>query len=215
MGDSNSTLQLVAREGDVAPDVADGARFANFFATGSRIGLNSAGTLAFFNKLVGAGVDTTNDGAIWLGLPNALQLIAREADPAPGLPQGVSFDTLTDPKLSAAGQVAFRATVIGTGVTTDNDTGIWVMNPGGTLDLLAREGDLFDVDDGPGTDLRTIAFLSFPSNGVGETLDPLNRVAFQASFTDGSSGIFVASVPEPAGIVAVSGAALCLRRRRR
>ena len=89
------------------------------------------------------------------------------------------------------------------------------MQNGGGLGLLVREGDLIDVDDGPGVDLRTVTSLSIPNNEVGAAVGQLNRVVFQATFTDGSSGVFVANIiPEPTGLAFLGGlGALMLRRR--
>jgi hypothetical protein len=40
--------------------------------------------------------------------------------------------------------VAFQATVVGAGVTTSNDGGIWVQGLDGTLRLAAREGSTLE-----------------------------------------------------------------------
>ncbi len=75
--------------------------------------------------------------------------------------------------------------------------------------LVAREGDLLDIDDGPSTDFRTIDFLDFfadTGNGDGRRsgFNDLGQLAFLASFTDGTSGIFVSdlvAIPEPTSLV--------------
>ena len=66
-----------------------------------------------------------------------------------------------------------------------------------------REGELFDVGGG---DLRVIDRLSFSS---GSGFNDARQVAFQASFTDGSNGVFVTLVPEPGCGAVVAAAVAC------
>ena len=114
----------------------------------------------------------------------------------------VSF--LSEPLLNNEGQAAFRGFLTGPG--EDNNTaGIWAENLQGVLTLIARGGDLLDADDGPGTDFRTINNLSLSSAsdayGPVNGFNDLGQLAFTASFTDGTSGVFVSNlvaVPEPA-----------------
>jgi len=61
------------------------------------------------------------------------------------------------------------------------------------LTLIAREGDLLDVDDGPDIDFRTISELDFVDNSGNEDgrssgFNDLEQIAFRALFTDGTSG---------------------------
>jgi len=143
-----------------------------------------------------------------------LALVAREGNQAPGTPEGVFFRSLSTPALNNAGQTAFSGFLAGTGVDGSNDRGIWAEDLQGVLTLIARTGDLLDVDDGLGTDFRTIRFLSFAGgtgNGDGRNrgFNDLGQFAFSATFTDGTSGVFVSNlvaVPEPtAWVLAVAG----------
>ena len=76
------------------------------------------------------------------------------------------------------------------------------------LTLIAREGDLLDVDDGPRTDFRKVSFLNFNRPNrlrIARTsgFNDLGQVAFRATFTDGTSGVFVSNlvaVPEPSSL---------------
>jgi hypothetical protein len=115
---------------------------------------------------------------------------------------------LNTPALNSGGRLAFMNTLKsgGGGVTIDNYVGIWAEDIDGVLRLIARTGDVVDVDDGPLADLRTISELSFIAAGNEDDGWPTGfnargDVAYFAAFTDGSAGVFVSSlaaVPEAA-----------------
>lgn len=191
-----SGLALVARSGDPAPGTPDGVNFGNF----SDPVLNGAGQIAFRGGLTGTGVTQANDGGIWFeGGELGLALIAREGDNAPGTPNGVNFSHFSAPVLNGAGQTAFTGSLTGS-VNSSNDRGIWATAPDGQLHLIARTGDLFNVSNDPLTpDPRTIRSLSLTASSAGQAarqtvFNDAGQLAFSAGFTDGSSGIFVATI---------------------
>lgn len=194
---------LVARAGDPAPDTASGVNYGGLIPL-SDITLNDAGDIAFRASLTGPGVDFTNDRAIYsdvLGTSGSPGLVARTGDPAPGTALGVNYSFLFTPRLNDAGQLAFFADLIGTGVDSTNDTGIWATDTNGVLSLIVREGDSLNVNNDPSiNDLRIVSYLS----AVSTAFNDHGQLAFRATFTDGSSGIFIANtagrmtlVPEP------------------
>ena len=167
-------------------------------------------------------VDETNNRGIWSERGGSgLALVARSGNEAPGTPEGVLFSRFGTsgikfdiPALNNAGQTAFVGRLTGPGVDVTNNRGIWAEDQQGVLTLIAREGDLLDVDDGLGTDFRTISSLSFDvglgrGGGHMSGFNDLGQIAFGAVFTDGTRGVFVsnlAAVPEPAGwVLAVAG----------
>jgi hypothetical protein len=112
------------------------------------------------------------------------------------------------PAINNAGQVAFTATlVIGGSVTMANDRGLWAGSPG-NVSLVAREGDVIDLDPGPGELLRTIQSFSF-ANGLSVSggtnfssadaaFNDAGQIAWQAQFTAASGGgtaIFLTTLP--------------------
>jgi hypothetical protein len=209
-------LQLLARKGDPAPGGPAGSTLNLSFTAAP---LNRAGQAAFRAGLVGGGVTTANDTAIWTGTPGSLQMVAREGDPAPGTPAGVTFGDLGTSltALNGSGQVAFRALLAGPGVDTSNDRGIFA-GPPGALQLIAREGQTIDLGGG---DLRTIAdnglfaYLNHGSeDGQHQSFNDAGQLAFLAQFTDGSRAILVATIPEPLGLAFAAAAGLLLLRRR-
>jgi len=210
-----SGLALINLAGDAAPGTT-----INFMSLGSPL-LNNAGQMAFRGR-VATNSSLTSDGIWSEGGGDGLALIARGGNIAPGTTENLAhFRDLT---LNNAGQTAFTGILDIGGL---NRSGIWAEDPSGVLTLIARVGDIIDVDDGPGTDLRTINFLSFSSNtgngdGRPRGFNDRGQLAFSARFTDGSSGIFISNlvaIPEPStlllGMFAFAGLLATQRRRRK
>ena len=183
--DVGGTLSLVAREGDAAPGAGDGVSFASL---PSELSLNDQGQIAFVARLTG-----TNDDVIFSDVGGTLSLVAREGDAAPGAGAGVSFSGFGNLQLNNQDEIAFSASVRGTGVTVANNEGIFLQSDG-MLSLLVREGDIIDLGDG---DLATIIALSFGSLGR-NAFNDFGQIAFDAELSDGRTGIFLGS---PDGIV--------------
>src|SRR5205814_2368973 len=89
--------------------------------------------------LTGSGVTTNNDLAIWSGTPGSLKMAVRKGDAAAGAALGVKYGLLGDPALNNVGQLAFKSSLTGSGVSTGNDQGIWVGSPG-AITLAGRKG---------------------------------------------------------------------------
>ena len=105
---------------------------------------------------------------------------------------GLTFNALGVPALNASGELAFEAIL----ASTFGPRGIWAGRPN-DLALIVLTGDQLEVAPG---DFRTVTFLGTVTNSGNEDgrLSSFNddaQVAFRAIFSDGSSGIFVASPP--------------------
>jgi hypothetical protein len=129
--DASGTLDLVAREGDLAPDTPDGVRFIRF----EDWKLNAGGTVAFHAHWTGSGNDR-NEG-IWKTSPAGLELVARTDVPAPDfLPQtdigGVYFLRMND-----AGDVAFGGVI---GPAGGAGMGANWLSRNGSVETLMVEG---------------------------------------------------------------------------
>jgi cysteine-rich repeat protein len=153
--------QLVARAGNAAPGTPAGVVFGGF----QDVVLDDAGDVAFVATLTGPGVSPANDRGIWSDR-GALEMLARTGSPARGAP-GLIFGAFSGgPSLNAVGQLLVPAVLqIGPGgVTAATDTGLWLSDTVGTLQLLVREGDSLDVAPG---DAALVTALGAPVGQVG------------------------------------------------
>ncbi|MEM6853104.1 MAG: choice-of-anchor tandem repeat NxxGxxAF-containing protein [Planctomycetota bacterium] len=207
---------------------------------------NAAGDLAFRSALSspsGVGVTTENDTALFrttdvIGSP--LELVYREGDPAPAQIDGAVFGTKM-PRSPGDNGLAYIAAMNGVGdfifvsdlrgseggpvLDDTNDRALFASIAGEVLPIL-REGDSIEVELAGGIlESRTIAdlfvgFVGANEGGEGDTgflvFNDGGQLLLEVPFTDGSSGLFVYQVPEPAAGVLL-GIAVCWvagRRRR-
>lgn len=181
-----------------APLPAPGVSFGSF----SDPFLMGNDQVTFVAGLAGSGVNSGNDGSIWRGMPGMLQVVLREGDSAPGTPTGVSFSGFGQSGIAAnsAGQIIIRSTLTGIGVDTSNNLGIWMSDPALGLVMLARKGTPFEV--APGIMKTPNDFFIYTQTGGQDGrptgLMDVDQFAFRAQFDDGTSGVFIATVPEPA-----------------
>jgi hypothetical protein len=190
-------LTLLARRGEHPPGTPSGVTYDAFFGWPA---LNVAGQTLFGAILMGNGVDASNDRALFLSDEMGIEtLVLRLGDQAPGTPAGtflaVNPDNVGTLVVNSAGQVASMNGLTGDGVDSTNDRGIWATDRMGAQQLIARKGDALEVAPG---DSRTIAELTFVgdtgnSNGWPSSFNNVGQVAFWASFTDGSQGVFVSN----------------------
>jgi hypothetical protein len=215
--DVSGTLQKVAAIGDQAPGFEPGVKFdlvgPPMLSNSDRLVFTA--TLQRDGSSVGAGFWSLQNGTY--------ELIFRDSDPVPGAPPEDKFggggNKLT---MNHLGRIAFLGSLqVGFGdANSSNHFGIWAEDQLDKLRLIVRTGDTIDVDSGPGVDLRTIASLNFfgnegsgpSSEGHQSGFNDLGQIAFMATFTDGSSGVFLSNlvaVPEPEAISLVVLFLLC------
>jgi hypothetical protein len=156
--------------------------------------------------LVEAHADSGLSG-IWGGTtPTNLRLLVSDAGPVPGEPAGVKFNAFGSSKkdFNENGVLVFLSQ-LSTGAK-----GLWAADvASGQVEKVLATGESFDVGGG---DLRTLKDFNIFDESF---LSDANQFAFSASFTDGSTGVFVATVPEPTGIACLLlGAFLAGRRLR-
>jgi hypothetical protein len=216
------SLHLLALPGAPAWGLPSDVRFGDISLNFSVNPLGNRITVGYAASLTGNGVNNSNDSGIWAGTGGNIKLVAREGEQAPGLPAGITFGDLVgsqvSPALNSLGEIAFACGIAGPGIDRGNSLTLWATDAKGNLSLIARTGDLFDVSGG---DLRTIKGLQLIKKyqqiygEVGAAPDEFGRIGFEAEFTDGSSGIFFATVPEPTGLgLIVVGTTLLGRRMR-
>jgi hypothetical protein len=158
-----------------------------------------------------------NQGDSYLpGIFSNGQLIALAGDTTP---DGQSVFADFDPFLAAnaSGEVAFSASL-----DSYSGRGLFATDATGALHTIVRTGDFLTVAPG---DSRQVSQLYIREGGGGNgwdghdsIIDDAGQVAFEASFTDGSSGIFLysptAPVPEPGTLACCAVALLALSGRR-
>lgn len=209
--EGTGALSLVARTGADAPGTETGVVFNNLhdpvFSDNSQT--------AFRGTLSGPGVDNTNLSAIWSEGSGSLQLVARQGSQATGAgPEAIFLSFNEDPIINGRGQTAFRARMR-MGDSGELIGGIWATDLSGNLQLVVREGDYFDVDDHPlRYDLRVISSIDLPNTDfLSSAFNDLGQLTFTLRFTDGSDGVFIATVPEPTSILLIAtGLGLICRR---
>jgi hypothetical protein len=111
--------------------------------------------------------------------------VARTGSQAPGTASGVNFSWLYSPVLNDAGQVAFRGDLIGSGVDSSNNAGIWIGDGSDTL-MVVRKGQLL-----AGKTVGSVSYEDGSGGSGGRALNEFAQLAYHASFTDGSRGVFL------------------------
>ncbi len=137
--------------------------------------INSAGQVAFIARINGPSVHGFGDNmGIWMGPPGQVQLVAREAEQAVGVPDGVCYSGIPvngRVAINNAGMVAFKADMQG---GPPYDRGIWAGRPG-ELTLVARSSD-------PAPGFPGGSFSNFESASLAAN----NLVAFRATVSTSS-----------------------------
>lgn len=218
-------FEQIASEGQPAPGLPAGIVFAGLWAPS----FNAQSRVAFDVRLDGPGVNNSNRFGICYERPSGgVTLAARTGDPAPGL-SGMVFTALDDNvAFNGRGQVAFLAAA-NPDTSAFGQVGIWATDDHGALKSIAFPGQMIDVDNGPGADLRTIASVNMVSidsfnggtgnqDGLPSAFNELGQIAFSVVFIDGSQGVFVSNlvaVPEPRTLMLVIVGALAVAARGR
>lgn len=201
---------LIARTGQQAPGTAKTFGFLD-----DTPAINDAGQFAFTARLEG-----DQDG-IWIGSGNSLRLLALGGTPAPETPN--TFSWIHGADINDAGQVLFVA-VTHNPRTGKSSSGLWTTDTAGDVHPIVQEGGRIRVD-GAWHRIRDLGDYDF---------NDLGQLAFAASFTDGSSGVFLADtsrltpashsaptfsaytiVPEPSTLLLLAFPACLLRRRQK
>jgi len=188
---------LAARSGDVAQGTR-GAVFANF----SDPVYNNNDKIAFYATLLPGTGDATkaNASGIWSNSTDGfLTLVARQGQQAPGCSPGITFLNFQSLALPDQGGVVFFATLQSTSylfsITSANNQGIWAVDTGGNLQLIARKGDYHPLTNKPISALYFLSGLSYVNSQSRGFNQATGDLVYKAKFSDGSSGIFTVTFP--------------------
>lgn len=186
------SLRVVVSSDDPAPGLPEGIRFGSnsLFISISDLTIDSNGFTSFRAPIFGSGVNGNTNEGIWSEKSGRLELVSREGDQAADRPSGVRLvgNRLSNQGLmfNAAGDFSFGEALVGDGIDSTNNAGIWVERDD-VLSLVALKGQ-----EAPGT-LNGIHF----SNLFRPALNENGDVAFSALLTgddiDGSpnQGIWI------------------------
>ena len=219
------SLGLIARRRFQRTDSLPGSLF-DFFPGGSGLArvINDNRDISYMATLQG----TENGRGVWTGNlsnnPSTYDRIAFEGEPAAGFPAGVNYSALgwndNAVGMNSLGSVLFTGLVSGPGINFGNDRGVWLYEKAwDKVMLVVREGQQIEVQPNV---FRTVADINI-YNGFGqndgryESLNDSDQLAMQLGFTDGSTGIFVASkvmIPEPGSFVLLFSCLCGLAARR-
>ena len=116
------------------------------------------------------GVGLANDFALLFN-PDGTEwrVFARENDAAPVTPAGPRYAILRDPLVNASGQIAFIASLQGTGTTPSNRAGIFAGSPDSPT-LIARLGD-HPPDENGGSPPTSAVWTAFTTIALPSGLD--------------------------------------------
>lgn len=191
--DSNAgTRTLMARSTFDAPGTG-GAKFVAF----SDPVINASGKIAFRATLKNApGVPVGTLVGLWSDGLAPLSVVARQGSQPPGTNTGVKFNAFTQYVLPDSGGIAFLANITGTGVTPNNNIGVWATDLGGTLQLALRKSDKLNVGGVQKTVLGMKIFSGLPFvAGQGRSYSADGDLALLVTFTDNSHALYRVTFP--------------------
>lgn len=192
---------LVARSGAPVPGVS-GATFAEVSAHPAvTAGFGTSRIIVYWARAEGGQVTLADDTGYWTSpLPPIPVPLVREGAPAPGAGAGVFFDGFSrhpalaaDPGVAEPGffMLAFRADLRGSGVSDQNNSGLWLRRADGFF-LVAREND--QVPRLP-AGVRFASFSDPVINSRGQIVF-LARLRGPSVTQDTSLALFVTEFPE-------------------
>lgn len=193
-GVGNGELSLALREGQPAPG-ANGAVFGGFreFAVGE------PGSFAVLAQVKGGDVSKSNATGIWWRDADALKLLARQGEVAPGT-GGATFKTLGVLRYAAPSGPLFvaRLAIPKRGqpnpgeVSSRSDVGLWAVDSSGALRLVTREGQ--QVGNRTISEI-TVLNVSATSAASLRGFNNVGTIVYRATFTDNSTAIIKAELP--------------------
>jgi hypothetical protein len=145
MGTTQSGLSVAWREGQAAPGTTGAVFGGSFSGTSSQAsGVNRQGRVMFQATLLGGDVSgTTNNTALYTGIPGALEMVLRKGAIV-GTGQSISALNFIN-QMNDSGQLLYEASLSNTLGTspapTSSDRVLYRWTPGIGNELIVREGD--------------------------------------------------------------------------
>jgi hypothetical protein len=121
-------------------------------------------------------------------------IIAREGDPAPGLPTDITLTNLQTPAINPSGRLAFLAQLRGTPITPSNNRVLLATTRDGSLIPVVRTGSPFATPEGSTKTIRRIIFQQESGDTGHAAFSTGGRLTFALEFTDNTHAIVLASI---------------------
>ncbi len=213
---SSNTLSLLAQAGEQAPGLADGTKLAHIDRF---MPSRTANNVVFNAALIDpSGTTDAYPMSTFVTIEGHRRLLSRPGLPAPGLGPDILFKSFGAAAVNDLGQVILTSDLQGPGITSANDAAAWYDPGDGVLRLLLRQGDPFTFDGETHT-VSAYYFRFITSGGSGaDDFNNAGQWVARISFLDGSSGVFLIQIPEPASscmAAALLLSASLVRRTRR
>ncbi len=200
LGDYDGGLQLIAREGDPAPEAGPDVTFAGF----AYCWINNQAEAFYLVKYAGPGITDSNKWATYFGPYGAGELTQRDGDPAPTFPPEVTLWRIAAAGGLAAmndvGDVITPTQIAGPGVTDDDKVVLWLRHR--VLQRwvpLLRSGSIIGGRTVYAPDEYDFGFgycnQTSGADGVRQGMNDLGMLAMVLEFTDGTEGVFRISPP--------------------
>lgn len=189
-------LDIVAREGDPAPEGGRGVRIDSI----SNMFINNRHEIIYPVTFGGSSVDETSGQGVYFGPYEDPQLVLRDGDVAPGFADGVVLSKVGLISVLAAmndtGDVVTGTEIVGPGVTEENKVVIWVrdhlraewyplLQSGMSID-----GRVVSIPDG--NDLSGSYWQQTGgSDGRAQSFNDDATLSMRIEFTDGTHGVFL------------------------
>ena len=191
----NGVTNIVFRSGDPVPGSNNNLVFGGPSSPPTNA-INNTGDIAFFSFINGGGQSLSS---IWAVREGNLVEIVREGQQVPDQVQGLQFKGMTNPIISGSGLIAYRGSVVGTGIPAGQFKGALFYENENGLEMVAREGQL-----APGTQSLRFDELGRP------VMNESGIMVFRSTLVDGNNqyaGIGVWAVDPDLGLfpVAVPG----------
>jgi hypothetical protein len=212
---NGTTPSVLVRMGSAAPGIT-GATLGTLSISNNGFRFNNNNVAAFVATLNGTpGGTADNQGLFFTYADTATTVLGIQRGAAiPGQP-GLFLDSIAVGSfiMNNAEQTVFTAGITGSGVTSGNNTGLFMFSPSQGLTLIARTGDTSLT----GTALSSLLVSINPSgDGGSQALTDNGWLTFQARDTAGTYVQVRTQLPVPTpGAVALGGIAMLGAARRR